>query len=135
MDTCIYTRQDLHLLPQTVDVWVYAPLNPYAPLNQTKMEGILSILSQVYRLPGWYSFQASPCVGYATCLKHISIKKWLIFMSAFHILFDNKSRWVNEINVCINTWQSWLFIPYNLPSFKFINLDMLKHIHQKNVDS
>jgi len=66
---------------------------------------------------------------------YIYKKKWLIFMSAFHILFDNKSRWVNEINVCINTWQSWLFIPYNLPSFKFINLDMLKHIHQENVDS
>jgi hypothetical protein len=54
------------------------------------------------------------------------LKKWLISVSVFHILFDNKSLFLIGISVCINTWQSWLFIPYNLHSSKFINLIMFE---------
>jgi len=49
-------------------------------------------------------------------MEHISLKKWLISVSASHIPFSNKSRKANGMSVCINTWQSWLFIPYNLHS-------------------
>jgi hypothetical protein len=58
--------------------------------------------------------------------EHISLKKWLISMSASHILFGNNSRKVNEMSVCINTWQSWLFIPYNLHSSILTSLDMFE---------
>jgi hypothetical protein len=54
------------------------------------------------------------------------LKKWLISVSVSHILFDNKSLFLIGINVCINTWQSWLFIPYNLHPSKFINLIMFE---------
>jgi len=37
-------------------------------------------------------------------LEHISLKKWLISVSASHIPFDNKSRKANGMSVCINTW-------------------------------
>jgi hypothetical protein len=59
-------------------------------------------------------------------LEHISLKKWLISMNASHITFDNKSRKSNGMSVCINTWQSWLFIPYNLHSSVLTSLDMFK---------
>jgi hypothetical protein len=50
----------------------------------------------------------------------------LIFVSASHIPFGNKSRKDNGISVCINTWQSWLFITYNLHSFVLTSLDMFE---------
>jgi len=59
-------------------------------------------------------------------LEHISLKKWLIFVSVSHIPFGNKSRKANGMSVCINTWQSWLLIPYNLHSSILTNLDMFK---------
>jgi len=52
MNTSICIRQSLQLLPQIVNVWVDAPLS--------------QISSQVCKLSGWYSFKASPCVGYTT---------------------------------------------------------------------
>ena len=59
-------------------------------------------------------------------LEHISLKKWLIFVSASHIPFGKKSRKANRMSVCINTWQSWLFIPYNLHSSVLTSLDMFE---------
>jgi hypothetical protein len=59
-------------------------------------------------------------------LEHISLKKWLISVSASHIPFGNKSRKANGMSVFINTWQSWLFIPYNLHSSVLTNLDMFE---------
>jgi hypothetical protein len=59
-------------------------------------------------------------------LEHISLKKWLISVNASHILFGNKSWKVNGMSVCINTWQSWLFIPYNLHSSILTSLDMFE---------
>jgi len=59
-------------------------------------------------------------------LEHISLKKWVISMSASHIQFGNKSRKANGMSACINTWQSWLFIPYNLHSSILISLDMFE---------
>jgi len=59
-------------------------------------------------------------------LEHISLKKWLISVSASHIPFGNKSWKVNGTSVCINTWQSWLFSPYNLHSSVLTSLDMFK---------
>jgi len=59
-------------------------------------------------------------------LEHISLKKWLISISASHIPFGDKSRKANGMSVCINTWQSWLFIPYNLHSSVLTSLDMFK---------
>jgi len=59
-------------------------------------------------------------------LEHISLKKWLISVSASHIPFDNKSWKANGMSVCINTWQSWLFIPYNLHSSILTSLDMFE---------
>jgi len=59
-------------------------------------------------------------------LEHISLKKWLIFVSVSHISFGNKSRKANKISVCINTWQSWLFIPYNLHSSILTSLEMFE---------
>jgi hypothetical protein len=47
-------------------------------------------------------------------------------VSASHILFGNKSLYANGMSVCINTWQSWLFILYNLYSSVLTNLDMLE---------
>jgi len=59
-------------------------------------------------------------------LEHISLKKWLISVSASHIPFGNKSRKANGMSVCINTWQSWLYIPYNLHSSTLTSLDMFE---------
>jgi len=59
-------------------------------------------------------------------MEHISLKKWLISMSASHILFGNKSWKANGMSVYINTWQSWLFIPYNLHSSILTSLDMFE---------
>jgi hypothetical protein len=59
-------------------------------------------------------------------LEHISLKKWLISVSASHIPFGNKSRKANGMSVYINTWQSWLFIPYNLHSSVLTSLDMFE---------
>jgi len=59
-------------------------------------------------------------------LEHKSLKKWLIFVSASHIPFDNKSRKDNGMSVCINTWQSWLFFPYNLHSSILTSLNMFE---------
>ena len=59
-------------------------------------------------------------------LEHKSLKKWLISVSVSHILFGKKSRKANGISVCINTWQSWLFIPYNLHSSVLTSLDMFE---------
>ena len=59
-------------------------------------------------------------------LEHISLNKWLISISASHIPFGNKSRKANGMSVCLNTWQSWLFIPYNLHSSVLTSLDMFK---------
>ena len=36
-------------------------------------------------------------------LEHISLKKWLISVSASHIPFGNKSQKANGMSVCINT--------------------------------
>jgi hypothetical protein len=58
MDTSIYIRLGLQILPQTVNVWVDAPF------SQKTME---EISSQVCIFSGRYSFQASPCVVSATC--------------------------------------------------------------------
>jgi len=58
MNTSIYTRQELQLLPQMVNVWVYALL------SRRKIE---IISSQVWRLCGRYLFQVSPYVGYVAC--------------------------------------------------------------------
>jgi hypothetical protein len=52
------------------------------------------------------------------------LKKWLISVSASHIPFGNKSWKANGMSVCINTWQLWLFIPYNLHSSVLTSLDM-----------
>jgi hypothetical protein len=59
-------------------------------------------------------------------LELISLKKWPISVSASHIPFNNKSWKANGMSVCINTWQSWLFIPYNLHSSILTSLDMFK---------
>ena len=59
-------------------------------------------------------------------LEHISLKKLLISVSASHIPFGNKSQKVIGMSVCINTWQSWLFIPYNLHSSILTSLDMFE---------
>jgi hypothetical protein len=59
-------------------------------------------------------------------MEHISLKKWLISVSASYIPFGNKSRKANGISVCINTWQSWLFISYNLHSSILTSLDMFE---------
>jgi len=59
-------------------------------------------------------------------LEHISLKKWLISVSASHIPFGNKSRKANGMSVCINIWQSWLFIPYNLHSSVLSSIDMFE---------
>jgi len=59
-------------------------------------------------------------------MEHISLKKWLISVSASHIPFGNKSWKANGMSVCINTWQSWLFIPNNLHSSILTSLDMFK---------
>jgi hypothetical protein len=59
-------------------------------------------------------------------LEHISLKKWLFSVSASHIPFGNKSWKANGMSVCINTGQSWLFIPYNLHSSIITSLDMFE---------
>ena len=59
-------------------------------------------------------------------LELISLKKWPISVSASHIPFNNKSWKANGMSVCINTWQSWLFIPYNFHSSILTSLDMFK---------
>jgi len=61
-------------------------------------------------------------------LEHKSLNKLLISVSAFHIPFGNKSRKAkaNGMSVCINTWQSWLFIPYILHSSILTSLDMFE---------
>jgi len=59
-------------------------------------------------------------------LELISLKKWIISVSASHIPFGNKSHYANGMSVCINTWQSWLFILYNLHSSRLTNLDMFE---------
>jgi len=59
-------------------------------------------------------------------LEHISLKKWLISVIASHIPFGNKSQKSNGMSVCINKWQSWLFIPYNLHSSVLTSLDMFE---------
>jgi hypothetical protein len=46
------------------------------------------------------------------------LKKCLISVSVFHIPFVNKFLYEIGINICINTWQSWFFNPYNLHSSK-----------------
>jgi len=58
MDTSIYTGPVLQLLPQTVNVWVDAPL------SQKIMDGISS---QVFILSRQYLFQASQCDQHSTC--------------------------------------------------------------------
>jgi len=47
-------------------------------------------------------------------------------VSASHIPFSNKSQKANGMSVCINTWWSWLFIPYNLHSSLLTSLDMFE---------
>jgi hypothetical protein len=49
-----------------------------------------------------------------------------IFVSASHIPFSNKYLYAIGMRVCMNTRQLWLFIPYKLHSFKFINLVMFE---------
>jgi hypothetical protein len=56
-------------------------------------------------------------------------------MSASHIPFGNKSRKASRMSVCINTWQSWLFIPYNLHSSVLTSLDMFEACPSRNADS
>ena len=58
MDTSICTGLVLQLLPQTVNVWVDAPL------SQKTME---EISSQVCILSQRYSFQAFQCDQHSTC--------------------------------------------------------------------
>ena len=83
MDTFIYIGLGFQLLPQAVDVWVDALM------SRITIKGLSSQLCILY---GRYLFQAPPYVMSATCLlEHISLKKLLIFMSAFHIPFGNKS--------------------------------------------
>jgi len=79
----------------------------------------LHIVSMIFfsSLSMWSTFNLS---------EHISLKKWLISVSASHILFGNKSQKVNGMSVCINTWKSWLFIPYNLHSSVLTSLDMFE---------
>jgi len=108
VDTSIYTGPILQLVPHTVNVWVDAPS------SQKIMEGISS---QVSSLSMWSTFNL---------LEHISLKKWLFSVSASHIPFGNKSWKANEMSVCINTGQSWLFIPYNLHSSIITSLDMFE---------
>jgi len=59
-------------------------------------------------------------------LEHISLRKWLVSVSASHIPFGNKSWKANGMSVCINMWQSWLFIPYNLHSSILTSLGMFE---------
>jgi len=59
-------------------------------------------------------------------LEHISLKKWLISVSVSYIPFGNKLQKANGMSVCINTWQSWLFIPYNMHSSVLTSLDIFE---------
>jgi len=59
-------------------------------------------------------------------LELISQKKWIISVSASHILFGHKSWYANGMSICINKWQLWLFILCNLYSSILINLDMFE---------
>jgi len=54
-------------------------------------------------------------------LEHISLKKWLIFVSASHIPFGNKSQKANEMSVCINDTTKRLMSSPKCRSVEVIN--------------
>ena len=117
MGTSIYTGPVLQLLPRMVDVWGDAPLSQKNDGGNiiSSLHSVLMIL--VSSLSMWSTFNL---------MEYISLKKWLISVSASHIPFGNKSRKANGMSVCINTWKSWLFIPYNLHSSILTSLDMFE---------
>jgi hypothetical protein len=82
-----------------------------------------NIISSLHSVLTIFVWSLSMCSTF-NLLEHISLKKWLIFVSASYIPFGNKSWKANGMSVCINTWQSWLFIPYNLQSSILTSLDM-----------
>jgi hypothetical protein len=59
-------------------------------LNELKDDG-RNIISSLHIV--WTIFISNISMCYVfNLLEHISLKKWVIFMSVSHILFDNKSR-------------------------------------------
>lgn len=99
---------------------------PHAPLKQLDVPTFFFIFYICSKNKFPISLQIVSMIFFSSCFmcyecklfEQKSLNKSLISVNVFHILFVDKFLYEIEINVCINTWQSWFFNPYNLHSSK-----------------